>query len=441
MAQSIESKVRDFITNTTTLDPIGFRNKIINDYITTLEAQFKEQCWDEELKLVKTSNEQALETIYQLYSSSLKMLPKSFSIYEIQKSIERAIDTISNSHMAQLIGAEAKFLLAIRRELGNKDKVLETLTSVLKDLDQYREELGTVASIGTGGGFLAFAIGTFYQVGHDIINVFYEIGSYLLQGANAAYDYLSNDVQVDPAIFLELWGAFDGCAFKDGVLEIFGDLKAFIDSIIDSFIQNAEKFGRSIGQLLHSVEKDIVKLIVTVTFEPYDKDAAIYTKVWWAIRQWYFLGTIFGPIVLDILLAICSSGSSGIISASSKIAKLAKIDKFQDSLKMVKIIKQLEALPMYNILKGKLPRSLKNNINKLFDQLWDAISGGVEIIKKWIKTAYKAASNKDELPPLDDILDGIQHIYDKAESVNFFIAIIVLIAGGGINKQGEFSML
>lgn len=420
-----------------------FIEESLEYYSTGLIETIKEKILDENSTPLVFDHRELFSKVQTKFSFLFDYLGNE--IEEVPFLVRQSAEWLQDSYIVQLSDAKRSFEMSLAKEVVNLDSLGETFRALLKDTADHLEEFGALAIIGSTIGGAVFIVGTIFQIVYDIFNAFITIIKYAYYGAkyaiSATADLLKKGEQpaVDSNVLASLISAFDLQSFLTNDLpEIFWGTLEFAKSIADDFITNAHQYGKTTGEYINLMFQNSVSGVTSMLFDAYDHSASVAQKIWWSIKQWFNLGTMFGPIIVDIALLFCSGGVSGVVSAA---AKLGKVDKIADVMRFTKVAgSTIEGLAAYRQIVSRIPTRLSEIIYKLFQQLWDAAGGALDKIKDAMRKAYEMVSDKSELPEFEEIAESVQSLYDKAEGVNFFIAIILMVFGGSINEKGEFAL-
>jgi hypothetical protein len=241
------------------------------------------------------------------------------------------------------------------------------------------------AAAGAVVGSVAFTVGTVYQIIYDIVDAFVQIIKYTGAGIGylygAARDTLTAaatepEAALAPAsdeTVLSLFSGFDVEAFLTTDLPmLIADLRTTALGIVDDFIENAHRYGEAAAEFLTRVLGQGAETTLSVLFDAYEASASVLDRMLYAVKQWFSLGTMLGPMIDDIVLMFCWGGASGVASAA---AKLGKLDEIGDALAFTRrAAGAIEHLPVYERVVGLINRSprLRTTIARLFEALWNA---------------------------------------------------------------------
>jgi len=349
--------------------------------------------------------------------------------------------------------AKNKFDEALINSLTNTDNLDATVIGFIEDFKKNKEQLTDMALGGAIMGSACFTIGTIYQIIYDIVNTIVQLVKYSL----AFLQYLGGEVlealqsveeednshPYDVNIISSFFPSFDVNKFLSEDLKplVYG-LRDLVLNILDNFIINASEYGTMAGNFMHHIAQKSISGVLKLIFKPYDQNASFLDRLWWVVTSYFNIGTILGPIIVDLILLICSGGTLGVVSATAKFGKIAKVDKLFRFAK--ESAEGLQNLKLFTTLDKMIPAKLRALISKLLDDLWaaigsawDAVKSIIERGKSYITIAYNELKNTDGLPSLDSILKTIDNFYDGASLINFVISLYLILFGGEINEEGN----
>lgn len=384
----------------------------------------------------------AFKVIEDQFTSVLNVLPSS---QDSQEWISTIIKKYQDSRIVQYCEAKQRFEKVFYSELVNAKNISGVLKDIIDDYKKHEQEITELVVIGATAGTSAFVIGTIYQIFYDIISAFVTLIQYAYYGAVGLATYAYNAVAgeskepaIDYAAITQFFTSFDLEGFltndlpelADGVIQLCYD-------VLDDFINNAEKYGTLVANYVTDACGGVLSGTMSLFLQPYDSNASLPSRVWWGVTQWFNLGALLGPVIVDVILFFCSGGTGGVVSATTKLGKLEKVgDALRYTKKAMTLIEDIPAFA--NIIK-KIPTRIKTLIIKIFQQLWDATGAFADKFKDLIIQAYKAANNS-ALPSMEEIALRIDDAYDTAEGINFFIAICLMFFGGSINEEGAYTI-
>lgn len=419
--------------------------ELIDSYTDGLIEEVKANILSPGSELLKFNESQLITSIQKQLSSVLGLLPDVSKGDDLNILLQKSIETLQLSYVVQIKEANDSFNKSFEDEMWNLSNWRNTFTTFAESYWSHIEDLAVLASIGAVGGTLAFVVGTVVQIIIDIFNAFIMIIKYAYYGISYVVDRTSEAFQntftaIDPKIVESMQEPFDLDRFlSEDLYEMMSSVSEMAMGIIDSYIDNAEKWGKSVASFVHYGIANSVETVTSLMFETYNYSWNVLEKMWWGVRQWYKMGQLFGPLIVDIVLLFCSGGTSGVISAASKIGKLSKVNGVSKAFRFTKWMDKLEKIDIYKDIIAKIPDRLIKLVKSLVERLWAAIGHAIDKIKGWIESAYKIAANKD-LPPLEEVLESFQKLYDRVEGVNFFIFIITMLAGGTIDSKGQMKL-
>jgi hypothetical protein len=288
---------------------------------------------------IKTKDDSIFQSITDSFKSFTNYLPDS---EYTQEWMMQLVESYKDSRTVQFSEAKERFEKALFADLTSSDNISSTLKKFIEDAKKNKQSLKDLAIGGATVGSSAFIIGTVYQIIYDIINAFVTIVKYIVYGVQVAvtkvYSAITEDTTLEPVIdksvLTRFITEFDLSEFlTEDIPNMIEGLYEFATHLIDDFIKNAEKYGQMVGYYIREIVSGSVSGSMSLFFTPYDANASLSDRIVWSITQWFNMGTLLGPIIVDIVLLFCSGGTTGVISAASKFGK---IDKIADVLKFTK---------------------------------------------------------------------------------------------------------
>lgn len=419
---------------------------IVSQHITTIVQQAKSKILNNDSSLIKIEKNDIINLLKGELEGLLMPYYDQLNIDELYSYISFAQNIYMLNYPLDLYLASMKFNEAFSKEFVSFDNVKKSFSGILDDFKDHYEDLGVISILSGAGGVLAFIIGTIIQIIVDIVNAFVTVVQYAYYGVEYSIKYISSTSVtefpfVDPFLISSLIEKFDLDKFlSEDFPELIYLLKDFAFGIMKTFINEAESWGKSTARFIHYIISNSVAGTISFVFDKYDKSASIFQKIVWGYSQWYNLGTIFGPLIVDVILLFCSGGVSGIFSGVSKIGKIAKVEKLSKVFRFDKYAKILESLSIYNDIRKNIPSRLEKLIIEIFEKIWNSSGKLIDKIKDWISSSYRRSTNTNDLPHLDDVMKTFDTLYEKAEGINFFIFSLSMILGGEINSEGQIEL-
>jgi hypothetical protein len=170
-------------------------------------------------------------------------------------------------------------------------------------------------------------------------------------------------------------------------------------------------------------------------FEPYNPNWSLTERVAYVARQWFQIGSVLGPVLVDILLSICSMGQTAYLSAASKLAKLEKLG---EALRFTKVTEKM--LETYKCV-GRIRQCIPPKLIKIVQDLIEMLSTAMGVVKDQVIGKLKLIH--DALPGSQGvdwvkISKFVYEAYDKCSTINFFVGMILLFTGNSdITEEGE----
>jgi hypothetical protein len=354
--------------------------------------------------------------------------------------VEQVLAKLANSRVLKFAAARDAFLASLTGSLLDTESLGSVFSANLAALQARQRQIFDIAAAGAVVGSVAFTVGTVYQIIYDIIDAFVQIIRYA--GAGIGYLYgaakdalIASATEPDEALapasnetVLSLFSGFDVEAFLTTDLPmLIADLRTTALGIVDDFIENAERYGEAVAEFLTRVLGQGAETTLNVLFDAYDESASALDRMLYAVKQWFSLGTMLGPMIVDIVLMFCSGGSSGVVSAATKLGKL---DAVGDALAFTRrAAGAIERLPVYDRVVSFVNRTprLRTTIARLFEALWNAVGAVADRVKQLLAVLYKAP--EPDWPPLEDVAVMVDTWYDRCSTVNFFAGILVMLSG------------
>ena len=360
----------------------------------------------------------------------------------LMETLAKAYD---GNPVLQMAGAMARFQADLASQLTSTG----TLSSILGDnaatLFANQQQVSELAAGAVMIGQPALVVGTIYGILYDIVNTFVQVIYYSFIGIRWVYRSLKTQVLGPPedevpasdAEVNGLFPAFDIATFlqKDAPA-VFDMLMTMSKNVHTDFVANAEQYARDLAGYIASGFGGVSAAALKLLFEPYPASGTLLDRLWYVVRQWFQVGALLGPMVVDALLFFCSAGSSGYLSAA---VKLGRIEKLGEAIRFTRLTEDLvTALSVYRRLDRLLPEELLPIINRVFEQVWNAVGAVKDQILDRLRPLLPAGAGEDTL---EQIATAIDLWYDRCSTLNTFVAVCILISGeGDVDQQGAVAL-
>ena len=101
----------------------------------------------------------------------------------------------------------------------------------------------------------------------------------------------------------------------------------------------------------------------------------------------------------------------------------------------------VEKFSHYGEIRKMIPSGLITRIQKLINRLWNAVGPAITQVSDWVRSAFDRLPDKDSLD-WAGIAEAIDTWYQRCGTINFFIAIMLLLTGSSIvNDRGNIEKL
>lgn len=393
---------------------------------------------------VSFSQEAIFGAMNGMWGSQLGKLPD----YNSSEGGYKFIDALKKTDTQKLLHAREHFDNGLMQSLTTSSTIKDALKQFQQSLDAHKEEMAYWAVIAPFAAAPAFLVGTVYQIVYDFVNTIISLlsfaGSMLSYAANTVYTAATGSeemvLRVDIALLYELVPSIDlEQFFTEDVPAMLDSLISFVIELLNDYADHAEQWGKDTGSYILAVAGDSFNIAFSAFFDPMDPGAGVLGKAWWAIQQWFYLGTLIGPLVVDIVLFFCSGSVSGYFSAANKLGKLGKLDDIYKSLKVMDKLKDLKIVKAISD-KWKESKWLTEFMERIYKKLIDLAMGAMDKLKSLIQEAYKQINRTDDFPELDKVMEKLDDLYDKAQNIDFLLSTSLLLIGSSINNQGELTI-
>ena len=337
--------------------------------------------------------QEKIDEIINFFESMASYLPSiDFLLDFFWESFDAMIATNQEVHdfLRKLFHAKNRFEKAMYKSGG---------TEIYNQLfgpkgKQMLDDSGKHIELMIGGGLfgtIPFLFGTIYQIIYDIVNLITNLCWYAYWGTAGALSWLfkpdetkkKDMVKADESLLEMFTFNFDLNELPQTLSKIFGKMASLIKLALDNFIENAKEYGKTAGKIMGELITTMASGTLSLMTSGYPKKPTLWNRFTYIIKQWFSIGCILGPILVDIILLFCSGGVSGIFSAASKLGKL---DKVGDVMKYgfrfyTKTKKIIASSGFYKKFDALIPKALKDLLQNLLEQLWAITSSLPDFFK------------------------------------------------------------
>lgn len=356
----------------------------------------------------------------QLYGAFEAVFRRTGRLYETARRFAAARETFDD---------------ALRRAAG------ETLWKEIADgLDVVTQaKAGRLVELGIGGamiGQLPFLVGTIYQIVADILTTvigLFRYGFYALRGAAS---YLVDVVRTPaadavgpaPELLSALFGDFNVETFLSrDVPALLSGLAEFGAELLESFLTNAETYGRTVGRFLADGLVMLGDGALSLMSSGYPSGGSLVERIWWNVRQWFNIGTLLGPIIVDVVLMFCSGGTTGVFSAAAKLGKLGKAGEAFRFVRRGAGI--LDAAGFVTKLPFKVPAVLRDILSRLLHQAWAIASKVSDTLTTLLAAANAKLGGVAAAADVEAIGRRLDALYDVAGVGHLVLSLSFMVIG------------
>jgi len=408
-----------------------------------LVAELQRQYRAGSFSTLSFSSDVLLTSLYDMVKASLFSLPDFSTV----KANSQFIKQLRDLDAVQLLHARENFDKGLLRSLTSSDTIKAALKQFTDSLEAHREEMMYWAIIAPIAGSSAFVIGTVCQIVCDFLNTIVSLLSFAWKAMSFTGRYVYNavageeeGVSIDISVIRELVPDIDLEKFFMEDIPVFIDeVMAFGVRLVNDYAANAETWGKDTGDYILAVAGNSFNTAFSLFFEPMNPNDDIITKAWWAVKQWYYMGTMIGPMIVDIVLFFCSGSVSGYFSAANKLGKVTKIGEL---FKAFEYFSELKKLSIIRVIASKWEESkiLRELVEKIYNALINLALGAGEKLRTLVQDVYKMVSKADDMPEVEVVMEKIDELYDKAQNLDFFLGTILLLAGAEFDQEGELTL-
>ncbi len=376
---------------------------------------------------------------------AFKLLPDVGWVFE--HFMTKLGEWYAGSDLIALMKANQTFKQEVVATILSKDTLADAFGSNLTTFTRNQQQIGDLAIGGAVVGSTAFVVGTVYGIIYDIISTFVMIIKYSFagikwvfrQGLDAASSAMvPQDMAAVSDETVQSWfPSFDlKSFFQQDLPEMCKLLVDLARKVIEDFKAHAAEYGRLVGSYVGKAMGGALQGGLKLMFDAYDASASLLERVWYVIKQWFRIGSVLGPLVVDLILMVCTAGSGTVLSAA---AKLSKVEKLGDAMRFLKLSrKAVESLDVYKRMVGMVPTRLITLVQKVIQKVWNAVGAVKDQVNDALRLAFGA---KVDAPDGDDVrwlLELVDVWYQRCSTLNFLIAIVLLITGGStVDQKGQ----
>ncbi|GAA6142504.1 hypothetical protein [Hydrogenophaga sp. 5NK40-0174] len=376
---------------------------------------------------------------------AFKLLPDVGWVFE--HFMAKLAQWYASSDLIALMKANQIFKQEVAATVLSKDTLADVFGSTYATFNCNQQQIGDLAVGGAVVGGTAFVVGTVYGIIYDIVSTFVMIIKYSFagikwvfkQGLNAASSAMApQDMAPVSDETVQSWfPSFDlKTFFQQDLPEMCKLLVDLARKVIDDFKLHAAEYGQLVGQYMGKAMGGALQGTLKLMFDAYDASASLLERVWYVIKQWFRIGSVLGPLVVDIILMFCTAGTGTVLSAA---AKLSKVEKLGDAMRFLKLSrKAVESLGVYKRMATMIPQRLVKLVQTVIQKVWNAVGAVKDQVSDALRLAF---GSKVDAPDGDDVrwlLELVDVWYQRCSTLNFFIAVILLITGGStVDQKGQ----
>jgi len=358
---------------------------------------------------------------------------------------DEIVSRLAQSRILEQAEANNVFQASLLSTVLSMQGLGQVVTDNARFAQAHQQQIRDLAIGGSVVGGTAFALGTVYGVIYDIVDMFVQLIRYSFAGirwmfyqGKAALDAALADDPCPPAsdeTVANWFPIFDlDRFFAEELPELYESAKALSDAIRDDFIANAAHYGEMVGQYLVSALGHSLEGTLALVFDPYDASAGYLKRIWYVVEQWFYLGSVLGPIIVDIVLTFCTAGGEGVVAVAMKLGKL---DKLKDVFRVNKVgTEVVEAFTLFKRIVALFPDELARLakvVSRVIEKVWDAIGPIRDQLIKVLQNLQKQFKDVD----LDWWAAQIDQMYDRASSINFLVGLFLLVTGNAaVDAEG-----
>ena len=314
-------------------------------------------------------------------------------------------------------------------------------------------QMSQVKELAIGGvmiGQLPFLIGTVYQIVADLVMTFIDLiryGIYGMRGlAGMIYGQLTapateESIPPDPGLAEAFLSGFSPAKFlEEDLPAALTGLGEIVTQLVDNFVLHAADYGKTVGYYLGQGILAAGGGVLGLITSGYPTTGGLVERIWWNVRQWFNVGTVLGPVLVDVVLLFCSGGASGIFSAATKIGKLGKVQDAFRFLGRGKVVadKMLEVARQAL----RIPDRLRELLERLLRQAYAVTSRVSDLTATLLKSAALRFGIDFEADDALAIGRQLDTVYDVAGASHFALSIAFMFVGpehAAVSAEGKMT--
>ncbi|MEO0728406.1 MAG: hypothetical protein AAFZ63_27920 [Bacteroidota bacterium] len=305
-----------------------------------------------------------------------------------------------------------------------------------------------------GGGLFGavpFLIGTLYQIIYDLVMLVINLCWYAYWSASGVVAWLfkpdqtaseqEERIAADKSVLDMFTFGFNLDDIPGQLTKISGYLIGLLKDAVDSFIDHAAEYGKTVGGIVASGTIIIANGALSLITSGYPPKPTLWNRIWYITKQWFNIGCLLGPIIVDIVLLFCSGGVSGIFSGATKLSKLDKVgDGFRFFYKTKAFLEKASFVKQFQ---KRIPGELITLLQRLLSQLASITRSIKDQIRALLRAANGAFGKSKKAwddVEIEQLARKLDQWYDIAGVVDLFAAIAYFFIGGTdaqINEQGK----
>ena len=302
-----------------------------------------------------------------------------------------------------------------------------------------------------GGGVVGgttFALGTVYGVLHDLCDTLVQVIRYTFagmrwvfhQGKAALASAIGGEGRLPPgeegpaasdAVVASWFPAVDLDAFLQSELpELCGAVRELCLAVREDFIANAHAWGTMVGEYLWSAMGSGLQTTLDLLCEPWDAAAGCLERIAYVVRQWFHLGAVLGPILVDIVLTFCTAGTGGVVAGA---LKLGKVTRAGEAVRFFRVgehgLDAVRGLKLFAHVQRVAPAPLArvaSVLARVLGQVWSAIGP----LRGQLTTVLETLKSRSPEIDLDAWAATIDRLYDWASSLEVLVGALLMLTGG-----------
>ena len=387
---------------------------------------------------------EALKTLPPLVRRMWRALPDAAWAFGVLA--EELQNNYESSRFVEQAAAILQFQLALADSVlsmkGVSTVVQQNAAAIRANQDQLRDLALAAGNVG-GTAFLAGTTwGVLYDLGDTLVTlvyysfvgmrwVFHQQKAALELAFGAVESLGPPDVATDALAADETVAAWFPPIDLEALLTeelpaLYRQVKAMCLALRDDFIANAAEWGRMAGEYLVTLAGEGVNAALAAALDPYPADAGVMARIWYTVQQWFYVGSVLGPILVDIVLTFCTGGAEGVVSAALKLGKFGDLKTFfrvgetgTDAVRKLALFAYVERLVPDHL--GQIAGVLR----RILEQAWHAVGPLTDQLLGIV------GDLKASLPAVDLEwwASAIDQLYNWASSLNLLVGTFLLISG------------